>query len=74
MPTVAPRLDTQTDEFTRGRRYTIPFSYADLPSISVPCGHGAQGLPVGLQLVGPEFGEALLLRAAAEIERQTSAW
>jgi aspartyl-tRNA(Asn)/glutamyl-tRNA(Gln) amidotransferase subunit A len=74
MPTVAPRLDTKSDEFTRGRRYTIPFSYADLPSISVPCGRGAQGLPVGLQVVGPEFGEALLLRAAAEIERQTSAW
>ncbi|OBA60729.1 hypothetical protein A5647_12895 [Mycobacterium sp. 1100029.7] len=74
MPTVAPYLDTRSDEFIRGRRYTIPFTYADLPSISVPCGRGAQGLPVGLQLVGPEFGEALLFRAAADIERQTATW
>ncbi len=38
MPTVAPRLDTRSDELSCGRRYTIPISYADLPSISVPCG------------------------------------
>ncbi|MEE6176071.1 amidase [Mycobacterium sp. 050134] len=74
MPTVAPRLDTHSDEFVRGRRYTIPFTYADLPSISVPCGHGAQGLPVAVQLVGAEFGEALLFRAAAAIERETRSW
>ncbi|MCV7031045.1 amidase [Mycobacterium sherrisii] len=74
MPTVAPRLDTRSDEFTRGRRYTIPFTYADLPSISVPCGRGAEGLPVAVQLVGPEFGEALLFRAAADIERHTNGW
>lgn len=74
MPTVAPRLDTRSDEFVRGRRYTIPFTYADLPSISVPCGRGAQGLPVALQFVGREFDEALLFRAAAEIERQTRDW
>ncbi|ORW72696.1 amidase [Mycobacterium saskatchewanense] len=74
MPTVAPRLDTHSDEFTRGRRYTIPFTYADLPSISVPCGHGAQGLPIAVQFVGPEFGEALLFRAAAAIERETRKW
>lgn len=74
MPTVAPRLDTRSDEFTRGRRYTIPFTYADLPSISIPCGRGAEGLPVAVQLVGPEFGEATLFRAAADIERHTSGW
>ena len=70
MPTVAPPLATKSDAYDRGRRYTIPFSYAGLPSISVPCGRGAQRLPVGLQLVGPEFGEAMLFRAAADIERQ----
>ncbi|MEZ0354419.1 amidase [Mycobacterium sp. pR1184] len=74
MPTVAPRLDTKTDAFDRGRRYTIPFSYAGLPSISVSCGRGAQELPVALQFVGREFDEALLFRAAAEIERQTWDW
>jgi aspartyl-tRNA(Asn)/glutamyl-tRNA(Gln) amidotransferase subunit A len=74
MPTVAPLLGAKTDAFDRGRRYTIPFSYAGLPSISVPCGRGAQQLPVGLQLVGREFEEVLLFRAAAEVERQTHGW
>lgn len=47
---------------------TIPASLAGLPAISVPCGL-ADGLPVGLQLIGPMFGEATLLRAAHAYER-----
>ncbi|GHH79615.1 glutamyl-tRNA(Gln) amidotransferase subunit A [Streptomyces sulfonofaciens] len=69
MPTVAPVQDTTSDEYTRGRRYTMPFSYANLPSVVVPCGFGDAGLPVGLQLVGAELGEPLLLRTAAAFER-----
>ena len=40
------------------------------PVLSLPCGFTAQGLPVGLQLVGPPRGEAALLRAASWIEEQ----
>lgn len=69
MPTVAPPLNTTSDEYVRGRRYTMPFSYAGLPSVSVPCGFGQAGLPVGLQLVGADRSEAMLLRAAAAFER-----
>src|SRR5271155_4083656 len=44
--------------------YTIGANLAGLPGISVPCGF-ADGLPVGLQLIGPHFAEARLLRVAA---------
>ena len=39
-----------------------------LPAISLPCGLDSDGLPLGLQIIAPEFGEAALLRAAAAVE------
>src|SRR5690606_31365234 len=39
--------------------YTVPFNPTGHPAISVPCGHAPDGMPVGLQLVGPWGGEAL---------------
>jgi len=47
---------------------TIPVNLAGLPAISVPCGF-AGGLPVGLQLIGPHFGEGTLLRLAYAFEQ-----
>ncbi len=51
--------------------FTIAYAITvtSLPAISVPCGFTGDGLPVGLQLVGPPRGEARLLAAAALIER-----
>jgi amidase len=46
---------------------TAPFNATGLPAISVPCGL-AQGLPVGMMLVGRDFSEATLYRAAAAYE------
>jgi len=46
---------------------TVPVNLANLPAISVPAGE-ADGLPVGLQLIGPKFGEAAIVRAAAAVE------
>jgi len=48
-----------------------PFNYLGLPAISVPAGFTGNGLPCGMQLVGPPFGEALLFRAARAYERET---
>ncbi len=45
---------------------TVPVNLADLPAISVPAGE-ADGLPVGLQLVGPAFGEKRLIRAGSAL-------
>lgn len=49
---------------------TIPANIAGIPGVSVPCGF-ADGLPVGLQLLGPHLSEAALLRAAYAYERAT---
>ena len=50
--------------------YTIGANLAGLPAISVPCGF-AQGLPVGLQIVGPHFSEARVLGTAHAFQRAT---
>jgi aspartyl-tRNA(Asn)/glutamyl-tRNA(Gln) amidotransferase subunit A len=50
--------------------YTIGANLAGLPGLSAPCGF-VQGLPMGLQLVGPHFSEARLLSAAHHYQRAT---
>ena len=47
---------------------TIPSNMAGLPGLSIPCGL-SEGLPVGLQLIGPQFGENALFRAGHALER-----
>ncbi|WP_313690896.1 Asp-tRNA(Asn)/Glu-tRNA(Gln) amidotransferase subunit GatA [Halorarum halobium] len=46
---------------------TVPVNLANLPAISVPAGE-ADGLPVGMQFVGPKFGEETIVRAASAVE------
>ena len=48
--------------------FTVPVNMAGLPGISVPAGLSSQGTPLGLQLIGPAFGEPTLFRAAQVIE------
>jgi aspartyl-tRNA(Asn)/glutamyl-tRNA(Gln) amidotransferase subunit A len=48
---------------------TIPSNLSGEPAISVPCGEGDDGMPVGVQLLGPALSEARLFQAAAVIER-----
>ncbi len=52
-------------------RLTEPFSHAGLPAISVPCGFTADGLPVGLQIVGRHHDDLGVLVAAAAFEAET---
>lgn len=49
---------------------TIPVSLAGIPAISVPCG-SADGLPIGLQIIGKPFDESTVLRAAHAFEQHT---
>jgi len=44
--------------------YTVTANLAGIPGISVPCGLSAEGLPIGLQLLGPYWSEGLLFRMA----------
>jgi Asp-tRNA(Asn)/Glu-tRNA(Gln) amidotransferase A subunit family amidase len=50
---------------------TLPVNMAGLPGISIPCGL-SEGLPVGLQLIGPAWSELMLLRAARAFEGLTA--
>ena len=50
--------------------YTIGANMAGLPAMSIPCGL-ADGLPVGVQLIGPHFSEGRLLAAAHAFQRET---
>jgi aspartyl-tRNA(Asn)/glutamyl-tRNA(Gln) amidotransferase subunit A len=49
--------------------YTVTGSLAGLPGISMPCGKLSGNLPVGLQIVGPAFGEARVLQLAHAFEQ-----
>src|SRR5580704_754954 len=49
--------------------YTVTGSLAGLPGISVPCGKTADGLPVGMQILAPHFGEGPVLQIAHNFER-----
>ena len=75
-PIPAPRIADLTKDPSLLRptellllRNTRPVNVWGLPAISVPCGLTKQGLPIGLQMIGPSGGEARLLRAAYAYER-----
>ena len=51
--------------------YTISTNLAGLPGMSIPCGFGQGGMPVGLQLIGPWFGEARMLNVAHKYQQAT---
>ena len=48
--------------------FSYPFNLTQQPAITVPCGLTSDGLPIGLQIVGPMFADALVLRAARAFE------
>lgn len=51
--------------------FTLAVNLAGVCGVSVPCGFDEQGLPIGLQLIGPALGEAAILRAAYAYEQAT---
>jgi aspartyl-tRNA(Asn)/glutamyl-tRNA(Gln) amidotransferase subunit A len=67
-PTTAPAtLDTTGDP-----KFNSPWSFAGLPAVTIPCGLADDGMPCGLQLVGPRNSELQLLRTAAWCEARLS--
>jgi len=54
-------------------RNTYPFDIFGLPTVSVPCGFTHDGMPIGLQIAGPRFGESRVL-ALAHAYQQATDW
>jgi aspartyl-tRNA(Asn)/glutamyl-tRNA(Gln) amidotransferase subunit A len=52
-------------------RFTRPINYLGLPALAIPAGFTRAGLPVGMQLIGRSFDEAMLLRIGAAFQRAT---
>src|SRR4030067_1154467 len=50
---------------------TVPANHAGVPGLSLPAGFDREGLPIGAQLLGPDFSEATLLRLGRAYERVT---
>jgi aspartyl-tRNA(Asn)/glutamyl-tRNA(Gln) amidotransferase subunit A len=55
-------------DWTAWTPYTYPFNITRQPAATVPCGLSSDGLPLGLQIVGPMNADALVLRAAKAFE------
>jgi aspartyl-tRNA(Asn)/glutamyl-tRNA(Gln) amidotransferase subunit A len=73
-PTTAFRIGEKTADPLKmylSDVFMISINLAGLPSIVVPCGRDADGMPIGLQIVGPPFGEETVLRAARAFEATT---
>jgi aspartyl-tRNA(Asn)/glutamyl-tRNA(Gln) amidotransferase subunit A len=68
------RLDAfPVDATLRTPGHTIPFNVTGHPAMSVPTGLGANGLPIGVQIVGRAFDEPMVFRIGRAVE-QLSGW
>ena len=70
MPTVAFRLGEKTDPLSMylSDILTVPAHLAGIPAISVPCGK-SEGLPIGLQIMGPHFEDERVIDVAFAFEQ-----
>ena len=68
----APLITETIDETHRRPPSNVSaFNRFGLPAVTVPCGFSSQGMPIGLQIVGPSFGEAIVLNAAFAWQQST---
>jgi len=63
--------DPRADDILPVVRNTSPFNVNGLPSISVPCGFTSTGLPIGMQIIGPPGGDAVVLQLTQAYEQAT---
>ena len=77
MPVPTPSLDRMAEYgqddgvLLRMLRFTAPFNFAGNPTITLPSGMDAAGLPLSMQLIGPHVSEALLCRAGHAFQQRT---
>ena len=49
--------------------FTSPFNMTRQPAASIPCGFSVSGMPIGMQIVGPQFADLAVLQAARQFEK-----
>lgn len=64
-------MDTHLSNLQAFLGFTSPYNVAGSPSVTMPCGIAAVGMPLGVQLIGPHLSEAGLLRAAHAYQQAT---
>lgn len=73
-PTTAYKIGENSSDPLKmylGDIYTVSVNLAGIPAVSVPCGFGDNGMPIGLQLIGNAFDEAKLVKAAYAFQKVT---
>ena len=66
-----PDVSELANELLAGLQEALGANLAGLPGISIPAGQSKEGLPIGMQILGPAFAEDTLLRAAHMFESAT---
>jgi aspartyl-tRNA(Asn)/glutamyl-tRNA(Gln) amidotransferase subunit A len=70
-PNTAIELGSKSDplEMYYTDIFTVPINIAGVPAMSIPCGFDSNEMPIGLQLIGPHFGEGKIIQAAYTLEK-----
>ena len=69
LDTYLANLDTVNEDDMAFYPFTYPFNISGQPAMSIPLGWSGAGLPIGIQLVGQPYQEALLIALAGQLER-----
>ncbi|PIC94829.1 Asp-tRNA(Asn)/Glu-tRNA(Gln) amidotransferase GatCAB subunit A [Sporosarcina sp. P26b] len=81
VPILPPKIDgryVEVDKYNEEHirwsilKLTAPTNFTGLPSLSIPCGFSKDGMPIGVQLIGKDFDEALLYRIGYALEQSLS--
>ncbi|NVJ90788.1 MAG: amidase [Methylocystaceae bacterium] len=57
------------EDWIRWSSFTYPFNQSQQPAATIPCGVDTQGMPIGIQVIGNKYDDALVLRAASFLEK-----
>lgn len=74
-PTAAFKIGEKTDDPLQmylSDIHTVPINPAGVPAISIPAGFTSKGLPVGIQIIGPQLGEERIFQVASSFEKSTN--
>lgn len=66
-----PWNSDQPEDWIRWSSFTYPFNLSQQPASSCPCGFDKDGLPIGLQIIGPKYADHLVLQASRSFEKMS---